>query len=335
MKNNPESLNIISKNNENSNEKTVSLKKKMQAVGLAAVILATSTFSVACGEKNITTPSGNTVSTSDTLKPGETPTEVKVEQDTGFQESDGIYESASDMGAENFIKTFGDYFSDPASVYNSELIYEKEHNGKSLIINPEYISSHQVNPGEKNDIPSDLGFEPCIYPTNDIYNIENFANFYDDYVIKQFDLYMNLISKNPSPEAVAIIDDQFLNYTTPVDAYSGYSEEGKHVADVLKQIVSEYGETATFEMCKSSTNLEDVGQEKDVTFFDADTFDNSGDNYNAASLFCPKVKIENFDGKVMSVSTKYFIDGGGFLALYLVRDYKSSQYKESVSIMIQ
>ena len=210
--------------------------------------------------------------------------------------------------AKHFISVFGGRFADPVSTYYAEVGYENAHNREGLTLSDDYISGYEMTTNI-NGNESELGFTRYELPATEKSNQDTVIKVFNEYVVKNLSLYMNLLSKNPSQKAVAVIDNQFLNYCSDTSSKGmpiEFTADNDAIAKLMataKGIVLKYGSTANYSVGKGSTDSRDVSATTfvdvlgavEVINFDGqklESFQAGGTNLT--------INIDQYDGKKVS-----------------------------------
>ena len=161
--------------------------------------------------------------------------------------------------AKSFVEEYGSMYSDPVSTYYAEKTYE-EAGYKSVMLTKEYIANY--DPNVVRDRISHLGLESYSLPLSKVVDQATAVEIFDKYTAKELAIYMNALSKNPTTEAVTIIDAEFLNYcsdTNNADAFTVDDEYIMKLMETAKSIVAKYGSNASFDIIPGSSDLSDTG----------------------------------------------------------------------------
>lgn len=220
--------------------------------------------------------------------------------------------------AKSFVAEYGSRYHDTAtaiSTYYAEKSYESEHGGKSLLMSKKSISEYDFS-GQVNFPTSPLGFSVVELPLDAPINQETTMKLFNEYTAPMLSLYMNLIAKNPSPDAVEIIDVQFKNYCAGKvrNGYSTWDKEQAKDADTLlttaKSIVAKHGPNANYTVLPASTDEKNP----EVTLFNK--FNKTHVGYNDKYSDTEKlaafadggvilgVSVSTYEGSKMSVETE-------------------------------
>ena len=143
--------------------------------------------------------------------------------------------------AQGFVDSYGERYAEPVATYYAEQQYKAEDGGLASTLDNEWVSAYVFdNSTTTPESPLyDIGFvrlplETQINSTTmvDVLNNQEVAN--------GINRYMNLIARNTSPEAVAVIDNEFLKYMGRDNANSA------NLLATLKSVVSQYGSAANY-----------------------------------------------------------------------------------------
>jgi len=215
-------------------------------------------------------------------------TPVETPQTTQEQEIQNLSKEGQD-----FITQYGDRYSDPISVFYSVKGYENSHPGGALMMDGEYINNYNPAHGINGD-NSALGFAKYRIPVDTEITQEVAIDIFNSYTAKNLSLYMNLLAKNPSKDATAMIDNEFQIYCSdttgknlPALAFSADDKEIEKLMSTAKEIVAEYGSTANYEIAQASGYNEDPNMT---------SFDNMTPNVNHSDDKGNKIPIIVDDG---------------------------------------
>jgi len=217
--------------------------------------------------------------------------------------------------AESFIAEYGARYEDPISTYYADKDYNEFNDTTGVIMTDSYANTYEIA-NTKNGETSDLGFYMLQLPLESKISQTNSIEVFNNYTAKELSLYMNCVSKNPSPEAVAVINDQFMSYC------SGGRENGNTLDDrsiegsmklleTVRSITSKYGSAANYTVAQASSS-----EGEDTTIF---------------NKYKPTIDIRNSDHQSVG-----FSDGGIKLVINIdVYDGKEKISKVEVLDNIQ
>ena len=149
--------------------------------------------------------------------------------------------------ARGFIEEFGTQYTGPLATYRAEQSYAQNNDGLASTLGNNWISSYEST----NNIMS---------PSSELFYIQ-FTQLALDTPIKNetvvdilnnpqttesIDRYMNLIARNPSPEAIAAIDNEFIKYT------GRNNPDAANLLDSLKEVVSTHGNAANYSLAPAA-----------------------------------------------------------------------------------
>lgn len=164
--------------------------------------------------------------------------------------------------AESFIDQYGSRYDDPVSVYFAQKDYEANVSTWPIILSEEYITNYEPSSG----VVSDLGFEMGKFPieSEGIEGIDDFIDVFNSYTAPQLSRYMNLLARNPDPEAIKIIDNEFLNYCSAnsnIGTQAEIVDDNQDVINLMnlaKSTVSKYGSAANYYVANGSSDRSNV-----------------------------------------------------------------------------
>ncbi|MFJ4264653.1 hypothetical protein ACIPYU_19610 [Paenarthrobacter nicotinovorans] len=154
--------------------------------------------------------------------------------------------------ARAFVDQFGSLFRDPVGTYYAHEAYASAHS-KDIVIDQQYIAKYVKTDEIQQDI-SDMGFMEANFPITEPLNKEAFAAFFNGTVREVgIERYLNLLSKNPSPEAIQIIDNEFLKYYgRPRSGESTSGSESRQrtliLMETLKAVTKKYDSTVNYKI---------------------------------------------------------------------------------------
>lgn len=163
--------------------------------------------------------------------------------------------------AQEFVDTNINKYPDPISTYYAEQAYEK--NNKNAILTDSFIDNYNMITGSNSKI-STLGFTSYEMPVDTLLTPQIVVKMFNEFLSANIERYMNLLAKNPSADAIKIIDRQFQdycsdtsNYMLPNLAYTNDDEGIARLMDTAKSIVSEYDSASNFKVAKAELNNTD------------------------------------------------------------------------------
>lgn len=161
--------------------------------------------------------------------------------------------------AQQFISAYESRYSDPLAVYYAEEAYETQNPGSPLTIGDDYISSYNfesVGVGEK----SPLGFDTLRLPYDTEVNVDTSVNQFNT-ARPAMNLLINLLAKNPTPEQIAVITDEFNKYTG-----FGFEDEASNLVTFFNGVIAKHGSESNYTINEASTTNTDP---ETATIFDA------------------------------------------------------------------
>ncbi len=164
--------------------------------------------------------------------------------------------------AKQFVSEVGGRYADPVSTYYAVEAYKKEHADKTPVLSDEFINKYD-NSGPQDGDLSILGFTAYRLPLNAEVTQKTFIDIFNNYTKPNLDLYMNLLSKNPSAKAVAIIDNEFKSYCSENTAFKNDDAQIAMLMATAKNEVAQYGSAVNYSVAKATDKL----GEKDATIF--------------------------------------------------------------------
>jgi len=218
--------------------------------------------------------------------------------------------------AKQFVSEVGGRYADPVSTYYAETAYENAHNKQGLPISDVYIENYKSLTYSKGE-ESDLGFTRYKLPAAEKDNQETVIKVFNEYAVKNLNLYMNLLSKNPLPNAVAIIDEQFRNYCSDTDnkglpiEFTADNDAINKLMATAKSVVSKYGSAANYSVANGSTKSGD----NSITAFPdvlgaVETINFNGQKLSSLQAGGVKltINVDQYDGKNVSHKREVFND---------------------------
>lgn len=261
-------------------------KVAVAGAGLSLAVTAGIGIGASGSQNNGPSPSGT--STSGPEKPGQNNDTVPAE-------------------AREFVDQYGVIFHNPVATYYAQEAYAAEHGGATVIDQP-YIDSYVKTDGIDQE-SSDLGFWRTYVPLDQPVNKETFTTFINDMAIQScLDRYLNLVAKNPLPEATAIIDNEFLKYCGGIGSGSSASgsdnrEHTLTLMQTMKTIANKYGSEANYKIAPASLD-ETAAESATVVEFkpviDSVNEDNLVTNFHAPITLRVDVDVYDENNKVIT-----------------------------------
>ena len=192
----------------------------------------------------------------------------------GVKKSNATTEQSASVSSpeeRDFINAYKDRYVDPIATYNSEVGYLKANPGKDLTIGNDYFVGYTFN-ATPNAPVSPLGFETLILKPGTKVTIQTSVDQFNQ-ALPEMNRFMNLLSKNPLPDQIKVIKDEFNEYV----GFNNPSSPQK--IDALCAVVEKYGSNAVYVINEGTT---DVSADKaKATIFDRqkpiiDNVDTSG-----------------------------------------------------------
>jgi hypothetical protein len=195
------------------------------------------------------------------------------------------------------------------SVYYSNKAYEKANSGKSLVLTDEYIESYVPIGLSGETIPnvSEHGFTRYNLPKDMAMDRDGTVAIFNEYMAPQLSLYMNLLAKNMTPKAKAIIDEEFEKYCST--SVTADDEMFKKLKNLASNIVSQNYSGSTYEIkpiiLGGSEVPENESYMNEVAIpqnWQDEIYINRGEKTDFASVVVDRLVIDmnTFDGKDMS-----------------------------------
>jgi len=173
--------------------------------------------------------------------------------------SPGTEQQSLSAEAQKFVAEFGSRYSDPVSTYYAEKAYEKNVSIGGVVIPDEYINNFNSNDEQTADGNSDtLQFTKYELLLNKQIDQKAFVDVFNSYIAGGMSEYMNLMSKNPTPEAVKVIKSEFLKFYSDArdDNMPAHNTPAKpeviNLMDTLDGVVEKYGSTANYSVAQAS-----------------------------------------------------------------------------------
>jgi len=201
--------------------------------------------------------------------------------------------------AQAFVTEYGSRYADPVSTYYAEQAYIAAGN-KGRLMPDIYISNYDAS-AQMNSV-SPLGFEWYSVSPDAKIDLTTAMKVFNEYTAKEVSIYMNALSKNPTPEAIAIIDNEFMNYCSDTNNANRFTEDDEYIATLMetaKGVVAKYGSAANYTVAQGST----VEGRPNSTYFDKDlvTLIQGQDEKGITTKFSNKVNlavdVEVFNGE--------------------------------------
>lgn len=166
--------------------------------------------------------------------------------------------------AKQFVSEVGGRYADPVSTYYAVEAYKKEHTGKTPVLSDEFINNYNSSDPHDADL-SVLGFTAYRLPLDIDVNQKTLVDIFNNFTKPNLDLYMNLLSKNPSAKAIAIIDEELKTYCSGNTPYKEDDGQIEMLMATVKQEVATHGSTANYSL--ASAVVEGYSSTKKATLF--------------------------------------------------------------------
>lgn len=152
--------------------------------------------------------------------------------------------------AKDFIKTFGSRYADPLPAYYAETAYEKEFPGQFNMVSDDYVDSYNPEATVSADV-SPLGFQLLRLPLSAEINKQTSVDQFNA-SIGSMDTLMNALAKNPTPQEISVITDEFITY-------SGFhNQNAQKLVNTLSAIVQKYGSGSNYSINKATAEGSDT-----------------------------------------------------------------------------
>ena len=206
--------------------------------------------------------------------------------------------------AKDFLDAYSDRYNDPLATYYAEMDYETESGGQSLTIGDEYIDGYDFSletfqTGETS---------PLEFPILRLPLDVEVTNTTPEVTVNQFnesipvmDRLLNLLAKNPTPEQVAVIRDEFVKFT-------GFENQNANsLVDKFLAITQQYGSESNYSINPAS-DAEDANSLQNTVFKGGDFVElirvnEEGEVTAFSNLFDLSVNVETFDASGESATS--------------------------------
>lgn len=154
--------------------------------------------------------------------------------------------SVSSPEERDFINAYKDRYVDPIATYNSEAAYLKANPGKDLTVGNDYFAGYNAE-GTASAPVSPLGFYILkLQPGSEATTQSSVDQF--NQALPEMNRFMNLLSKNPLPDQVKVIKDEFNDYV-------GFNNpSASQLIAVLSAVVEKYGSNAVYVINEGTTD---------------------------------------------------------------------------------
>lgn len=209
--------------------------------------------------------------------------------------------------ARSFVEQFGNRYTDPVATYYSEIAYETAGDGSGAIIPQELIDGY-ASDTFKDGTESFLGgmeYLSLPFETNIVdESAEASAQFFNNSaVLGCMNRYMNLVAKNSSaPEAINIINDQFLYYCGNDSLSGGDLGYVQNLMNSLRSVTETYGSNANYSIAPAGADND--SQEGEGTSFtkygDYTVIDSLGNDDQVlafSNIIDLVVNVDTYDGE--------------------------------------
>lgn len=166
--------------------------------------------------------------------------------------------------AKQFVNEVGSRYADPVSTYYAVEAYKNEHASKSPVLSDEFINNYD-NSGPRDADLSTLGFTAYRLPLDIDVNQKTLVDIFNNFTKPNLDLYINLLSKNPSAKAIAIIDEELKTYCSGNTPYKEDDGQIEMLMTTVKHEVETHGSTANYSL--ASAVVEGYSSTKKATLF--------------------------------------------------------------------
>lgn len=179
--------------------------------------------------------------------------------------------------AQDFVNAYGTRYKDAVATYYAEVAYEQKSGGDSYTIGDDYINTYNFE-STVAGVKSPLGFDLLSLSPDAEINVQTSVDQFNN-ALPTMNRAINLLAKNPTPEQVAVISDEF-------SLYSGYGKEdyANNLVALFNGIATTYGSNSNYTINPASIETTDSSQ---ATLFDPEsaTFMNGTDeNGNLVSF---------------------------------------------------
>ncbi|RWZ78374.1 MAG: hypothetical protein EOT05_01250 [Candidatus Microsaccharimonas sossegonensis] len=203
----------------------------------------------------------------------------------------------------DFINAYKNRYADPKAVFNSEVAYLIANPGKDLTVGPDYFTGYNFD-ATPNAATSPLGFDILkLQPGAEVTTQTSVDQF--NQALPEMNRFMNLLAKNPLPNQVSVIKDEFNKYT------GFYNPSSPKLVDILAGVVSKYGSNAVYVINSGTT---DVSADKlKATIFDnippvIDNINSSGVTDSFQSTAHLSITVTSYDKANKTVVATEIID---------------------------
>lgn len=142
--------------------------------------------------------------------------------------------------AKDFVTRYANSYTDPLATYYSEEAFIKANPGPGIVIDNDYIAGYNPNtqPFSNGEV-SPLGYKVERLSPDKPVDINSSIEVFNS-SIPNLNLLINMLSKNPSPQALEVIKNEF-------SLYSGLgNKEAGNLVDLLQGVTSKYGSNALY-----------------------------------------------------------------------------------------
>lgn len=205
--------------------------------------------------------------------------QVSAEQNTDTEQDSGT-EQDIPKEAQSFVEQYGDRYADPVATYYAVEAYQKANGDdydQSVVLSDEYVANFANSHGNYDTSginyvaggESELGFHDYELPDSEAFDQDTNLKIFNDYFIPMVNRYMNLLAKNPSPDAVALIDAQFLECCSNTgDNFSYDDQQIEDLMTMAKDIVATGGSEVNYSILPATIDKSDGNVGDGTTFFD-------------------------------------------------------------------
>lgn len=207
--------------------------------------------------------------------------------------------------AKTFVEVFSDRYTNPVATYYAEAAYIEKGLG-DIVIGDEYIESYNFDSRVfDNGEVSPLQFPVLKLDPNKEVNAENFVEFFNEST-PTLNRLLNLLAKNPTPEQVAVIRDEFVKYSgidSPVAA--------TNLVDRLLAVTTQYGSAANYKINPATTDW-DASEQNNSIYTGVNPGIDAVDDSGYITMFSGNVQlsiaIESFSDTNQVTTTTEVVD---------------------------
>ncbi|TQO19641.1 hypothetical protein FB472_1210 [Rhodoglobus vestalii] len=171
--------------------------------------------------------------------------------------------------AKAFIDAWDDRYPDALATYYSHAAYLRANPGLDLTIGQDYFTGYDFENPEINPV-SPLGFDILTTTFSQEVAAQQLVDVFNKSV-PEMNLLMNILAKNPLPDQVNVVKDEFIDHT------GYYNSHAQQLVDTLARVVEAYGSSSVFTINEATPDIDADPATATVLYGDSPVIDNIND----------------------------------------------------------